>query len=155
MISILFKIISHRGNVENSHYEENSKDAIKHAISLGFDVEIDLVYEDEYQILLGHGMISDVVTLTWLNKYKEYLWCHAKTLYTLRKLYDNNFNCFYHDTDDGVLTSKGFIWTYPGKLLVEKSIAVCPELINNKWDLTNCVGICTDYPTKWENYEKD
>ena len=59
-------------------------------------------------------------------------------------------NCFFHNTDDGVLTSHGYIWTYPGKELTKNSIAVLPERVED-WDLSNCAGICTDQPYKWRN----
>ena len=52
-------------------------------------------------------------------------------------------NYFFHQEDDITLTSKGYIWAYPGKQPIKNSIAVMPEL--NKDDLTKATGICSDY----------
>jgi hypothetical protein len=41
------------------------------------------------------------------------------------------------------LTSKNYIWAYPGKQPIKGSIAVMPEVHND--DLDNCIGICSDY----------
>ena len=59
-----------------------------------------------------------------------------------------NVNCFYHENDPCVLTSKGYIWTYPGYTLgkpgaFNKSICVKPELTPGMEEF-NCVGICSD-----------
>ena len=44
------------------------------------------------------------------------------------------------------LTSRNFIWTYPGKPLTESSIVVLPEL-NSKTTILppNIFGVCSDY----------
>lgn len=39
-------------------------------------------------------------------------------------LEQNIKNCFWHQEDDYALTSSGYIWTYPDKLLTDKSIIV-------------------------------
>ena len=56
---------------------------------------------------------------------------------------EKDINCFWHQNDDITLTSKGYIWTYPGKQPIQSSIAVMPELYND--NLTNCIGICSDH----------
>jgi hypothetical protein len=127
--------------------EENSPKAIDFAFSHNFDVEIDIRY-DSNEFVLGHDKGLYKVNRDFLLDRSSFLWCHAKDLKTLAALLDLNLNCFFHNTDDGVLTSHGYIWTYPGKELTVNSIAVLPEL-NENWDLTNCFGICTDYPNKW------
>jgi hypothetical protein len=60
------------------------------------------------------------------------------------------FNWFWHDVDDMTLTSKGFIWVYPGKQPINNSIAVIPELYED--NISKCIGICSDYI---EDYEKN
>ena len=52
-----------------------------------------------------------------------------------------------------VLTSKNYIWTYPGQPYTSSSIIVMPESSIRIEDLTdlvayNCYGICTDYPQR-------
>ena len=65
----------------------------------------------------------------------------------------SNIECFFHDTDECVLTTKNNIWTFPGKKLTKKSICVMPECVNNytKEDLKFCYGICTDFPSRYKN----
>ena len=59
------------------------------------------------------------------------------------------FNYFWHETDTLTLTSKGYIWVYPGKQIVKNSIAVLPEIFND--NISECVGICSD---NIKNYKK-
>ena len=56
---------------------------------------------------------------------------------------------FWHQEDDYTITSRGFIWTYPGKKLFPNSICVLPEHANYK-DI-NCKGICSDFIDKYKN----
>ena len=60
--------------------------------------------------------------------------------------YKNILNFFFHDKDEVVLTSQGYLWHYPNNksILTNKSIAVMPEKVDS-WDLDNCYGICSDY----------
>ena len=58
-------------------------------------------------------------------------------------------NYFWHQSDDYVLTSKGYIWTFPNKLLSYNSICVKPEVYKEK-PILDCAGICTDFPIKYE-----
>ena len=38
-----------------------------------------------------------------------------------------DFNFFWHQKDDFTITSQGFIWCFPGRVLDGKAIAVLPE----------------------------
>ena len=59
-------------------------------------------------------------------------------------------HCFWHQSDDVTLTSKNYLWTYPGKQLTFKSIAVLPEQADySEIDLRKCTGICSDYIEKY------
>jgi hypothetical protein len=55
------------------------------------------------------------------------------------------------------LTSRGFVWVYPGKQPIEGSIAVLPEVHHDPID--SCIGICSDviaqYKYKIEQKNKD
>ena len=55
-----------------------------------------------------------------------------------------NIKCFFHNVDDYTLTSNGYIWTYPGYEVTDKSIIVN---LNEGWQNTNynCYGVCVDY----------
>ena len=59
---------------------------------------------------------------------------------------------FWHQDDDVTLTSKGYIWTYTGKQLTDKSIAVLPEL-DSEFIISSkkIVGICSDYVVNYKN----
>ena len=140
-------LISHRGNFEGPIPKlENTPEYIDNAISLGYQVEID-VWSIDGVLFLGHDKPISGVTQEWLNKRAHLLWVHCKNIEAMVAL--NEFpnqhllNYFWHQEDDITLTSKGYIWAYPGKQPIKNSIAVMPEL--NKDDLTKAIGICSDY----------
>ena len=138
-------LISHRGNINGKNKNrENSIEYISEALNLGFDVEIDVWYKDG-EWFLGHDDPENYVVLDFLKNDK--LWCHAKNIEALNKmLYYPQIHCFWHQEDDVTLTSRNFIWTYPGKPLTESSIVVLPEL-NSKTTILppNIFGVCSDY----------
>lgn len=144
------KIIAHRGNVEGPNdIKENSPDYIDNAISLGYDVEIDLRFQDHY-FYLGHDKPEHKVSMLWLVKRKDNLWIHCKDFKSLDVLTNSpvDFNYFWHQEDNYTLTSHNIIWTYPNKQYSEKSVIVMPELSSLKFESLkdiNCHGICTDY----------
>lgn len=139
-------LISHRGNVNGKQPDrENNPQYILEAISKGFDVEID-VWFIEGRFLLGHDEpIYEIETSFLVN---EKLWCHAKNLDALHEmLKHDNIHCFWHEEDYLTLTSKKYMWTYPGNELRDNSICVMPEIA--KYNEIKCAGICSDYI---ENY---
>lgn len=144
------KLISHRGNVEKKkHNLENTFNHIDHALSLGFDVEIDVWYKNGFY--LGHDKLENKVDLSYLNNSK--FWIHAKNGEALHKLTIlKNFkpNIFYHTNEDWVLTSKKIIWTFPNKMLFSNSICVLPEK-GYKGNIKDCYGICSDEIVKYKN----
>ena len=140
------KLIAHRGlmNGPNST-TENSITQIMLALRYGFDVEIDVRYENNAW-WLGHDAPQWQVDYEFLTN--SSLWIHAKNLDALSILSNTNLNYFYHQTDDFTLTSHHYIWTYPGKDLVANSVMVLPEKVNS--NLSNvrnarCFGICSDF----------
>ncbi len=147
-------IISHRANISGPNTAPNAENhpkSIQYALSLDFDVEIDVWYKNN-KFYLGHDKPEHTVHESFL--YNDRLWVHAKNIDAFLKLRDNPLiHLFSHDEDDYVLTSTKFAWHHPKALskLTKYSIAVMPERSEN-WDLTNCYGICTDYPLE---YKKD
>lgn len=146
------KLIAHRGNINGPDpLNENNPEFIDAAIAMGYDVEIDIRLID-HKFYLGHDDPQYHVSMTWLVKKKDNLWIHCKNLESLQSLIGSpvEFNYFWHQTDDFTLTSKKYIWTYPGKKYNYKSVIVMPELnvsLENfskilKYD---CFGICSDY----------
>tara|TARA_B100000131_G_C17952877_1_gene547177 strand:+ start:142 stop:582 length:441 start_codon:yes stop_codon:yes gene_type:complete len=134
-------LISHRGNLSGKNDDkENHPDYIQTALDKGFDVEIDVWYKDG-EWYLGHDKPQYQVDLEYLKNDK--FWCHAKNIEALNQMLEEDIHCFWHQEDDVTLTSKGFMWTYPGKQLTSKSICVLPE--KNNEIPKKCLGICSDF----------
>ena len=133
-------LISHRGNIDGKTDRENEPSYILEAVEKGYSVEFDVWYiENEWY--LGHDEPTYKIEESFLENIK--FWCHAKNMKALEKMSNNNkIHSFWHQEDDYTLTSKNYIWTYPGKLLSKNSICVLPEMFNS--DITNCLGICSD-----------
>ena len=142
------KLISHRGNLNGKiPNEENSPEYILNALDKGFDVEIDVWYKNN-NFYLGHDIPKYQIKSEFLENKR--LWCHAKNLDALFNLSKITSIYFWHQKDDYTLTSNGYIWTYPGKILTGKSICVLPETTKlNK--IFNCSGICSDFILKYKN----
>jgi hypothetical protein len=138
-------LISHRGNLNGPQpNKENSPDYINKAIESGYNVEIDIWFINN-KWYLGHDNPTYEIKYNFL--FDSQFWLHAKNGEAFDKLLrDKNydFNVFWHTTEDWVLTSKGYIWTYPNKTLYPKSICVMPE-VGYSGDISNCIGICSDY----------
>jgi len=143
-------LISHRGNT-NGKFEsyENEPNYIDKAISEDYDVEVD-IWMLKGSLYLGHDNPRYGVTQHWLNQRADKLWIHCKNIEAVEWFsLIQSFNYFWHQEDTLTLTSKGYIWVYPGKQPIKNSIAVMPEIYND--DITQCLGICSDYI---QNYKK-
>lgn len=146
------KLIAHRGLTEGPNKNlENCPEQIIEAIENNFDCEIDLWVVNS-ELVLGHDGPQYNIDRNFLIEYSHALWIHAKNLAALRWLTDEpRLNFFWHQNDDFVITSKGFIWAYPGKELTTRSIMVLPEWDNptlENFTIPNCYGICSDYVEK-------
>ena len=139
-------LISHRGNI-NGRVEslENNPSYVDLAISNEYDVEVDVWYL-EGVLYLGHDKPQYGVDFRWFRDRLSKLWIHCKNVESILyfKECGYEFNYFWHQEDDITLTSKNNIWTFPGKKLTNRSIAVLPESIKD-WELTECFGVCSDY----------
>jgi len=147
------KIIAHRANINGPcSKKENKKSSIKDCINLGYDVEIDIRLLDG-KLYLGHDIPEVIITKEELREIKNKVWIHCKNLnaFSFFSKIQEEFNYFWHEEDAYTLTSKGYIWAYPGEELSPECICVMPEInssLNRIKDLRNiCIsGICTDYP---------
>ena len=143
------KLIAHRGNLDGPNVEkENHPEYCRDAIRSGFDVEIDVWYVDN-TLYTGHDrpVYGPVRYDFFLN---ENIWIHAKNGDAFNLfLKDVDVNVFWHTTEDWILTSRGYIWTYPNKTLYSNSVCVMPEL---GWtgNMLDCHAICTDYVKKFQ-----
>ena len=139
-------LISHRGNLNGIQKDmENEPEYISNAINKGFDVEVDVRFEKN-KFFLGHDFSQFEINKEFLLNKK--IWCHAKTSEALSALDEIKAHFFWHQEDDYTITSRGYIWTYPGKKLLSKSICVLPEKANYKE--INCLGICSDFIERYK-----
>lgn len=147
------KYIAHRGNVFGPNTElENSPKYIIEAISMGYDVEIDL-WIDSNKFFFGHDYPQYQVTSNFIDEISLKTWFHCKNKEALENINNisSNIHYFWHQTDDYTITSKGYFWTYPGKEAIHNSVILFPErmqgtLSNSK----NIYGICSDYVERFK-----
>lgn len=141
--------IAHRGLVNGPDVNlENRPQQIEQSLQQGYHCEIDVWYKNS-QWYLGHDGPDYKVDYEFLRK--PNLWIHAKNLDALYVLgADPILNYFWHQDDDFTLTSKGYIWTYPGKELTKDSVMVMPEHVNPELQNLNfnCYAICSDWIEK-------
>jgi hypothetical protein len=145
------RLISHRGNINGRiESEENKPSYIDLSISSGYEVEID-VWQINNVLWLGHDFPQYKIDISWIIERSDKLWVHCKNIDALIFFHNNyqEVNYFWHQTDTLALTSKKFIWVYPGKQPIPNSIAVLPELFND--DVSQCLGVCSDFIV---NYDK-
>ncbi len=140
-------LISHRGNITGRQPErENAPDYILEAIDAGYYCEVDILGKVDGSLWLGHDGPQYKTDTKFLNNPK--ILCHCKNKLAIDNLNGWGIHWFWHQNDDYTITSKGFIWTYPGNVLSPSSICVMPEVvpgIYNKSQLLECAGICSDY----------
>jgi hypothetical protein len=145
-------LIAHRGLIDGpDKAKENNPEWIEQVIQMGYSAEIDLwVYGNE--LYLGHDEPQYKIDIEWLRKYNDKLWIHVKDPIALDWMVrtGTSLHYFWHQEDDYTLTSRGYIWAYPGKQLTQFSISVCPEwVLSERYELKlyrpNCVGICSKY----------
>ncbi len=145
------KLIAHRGLINGPDPKiENHPDQIQLALAEGFDAEVDVWYSRDTGFMLGHDNPTYPVNLEWLDQ--TGLWIHAKNLDALALL-SSNRNVFWHENDEHTLTSKGYVWSSPGKGTASANgIQVMPEhcMSRHSIDFTDivlqpCYGICSDY----------
>jgi len=141
-------LIAHRGNISGPNKDlENNPDYLLRALDLGYSVEIDVWYINN-TFLLGHDFpVYEVEEKFLMN---ERIWCHAKNLNSLEKmLLNSKIHCFWHQTDDYTITSKGYIWAYPGKKIGKNTICVMPENTDYNNSRSDYVGVCSDFVEKY------
>jgi hypothetical protein len=149
-------LIAHRGNTKGPEPDlENQPTYVIAALDAGFQAETD-VWEFENSFWLGHDRPVFKVHRRWVTR--AGLWCHAKSPVALHMLMELGAHCFAHEQDVCSLTSRGYIWTFPEKPLVGRSIAVVPEVSPRAQSMVeSCckqrfsfAGICSDFIEKWK-----
>jgi hypothetical protein len=142
------KLIAHRGLINGPNRSlENQPQQIRSSLALGYDCEIDLWVFDG-RLYLGHDGPQYNITREFLDQ--PGLWIHAKHIDALDWLLGKDLNYFWHQEDHYTLTSKHYIWAYPGYPVTQRSVQVMPEtadstLNNLDW---HCHAICSDWILK-------
>jgi len=144
------KYISHRGNYSGSIPErENKPSYIDTALSMGFDVEIDIRYlKGNYY--LGHDFPETIVTENWIITRKNNLWIHCKNIEAAVQLskIGQKINYFCHSSDDFVIISNEYIWVHNLSCELNKK-CIIPLLnedsIKSYRNYDNVYAICTDF----------
>lgn len=144
--------IAHRGLYNGpDERKENHPDQIKSAWNKGYHVEIDIRYVDK-KLVLGHDQPQYEINKEFLDTTKTWIHCkNLEALYYFSTSTLESYNYFWHENDQYTLTSKQFIWAYPGMPLTDNSIMVMPEHVDaslNNTKLAACYGICSDYVEK-------
>lgn len=146
-------LISHRGNIDGPNVDnENKPSYISTAIEKGYDCEVDFWFTNN-KFVLGHDEPQYEIPIEFIQSYYRKLWIHCKNYDALSKLIEIDrggvyLNYFWHDTDDVIITSQGYMWANPG-VYIENSIAVLPEYKEDK--LEGRLGICSDYIINYEH----
>lgn len=138
--------ISHRGNTDGPNPDgENQPHQLVSTISQGFDIEVDVWYWYD-QFYLGHDEPKHPVNDQFILDIAENSWFHCKNIEALQRFTEKypELRFFWHQEDDYTLTSNGYIWTYPGKEVTEKSIVV--DLDGSRTYTVQPYAVCTDYP---------
>lgn len=129
---------SHRGNIIGPTDKENHPDQIDYALSCGYGVEID-VWKIGHKYFLGHDRPQYWTPLEYLLN-KNFL-IHAKNVAALNSLMEHT-HCFWHETDNYTITSRGEIICYPGRVPTTGAILM-------KCEYFNCSDpqfvLCSDY----------
>jgi hypothetical protein len=137
------KLIAHRANFNGDQFNENSPTKVQEAVAKGFDVEVDIrynIYTNSWH--LGHDFAQWPVTLEWITAFAEVLWIHCKNIEAMHYFQERqlNLNWFWHENDSYTLTSKGFIWTFPGRRVTPLCVIVMPELYLSPAGIVNDVN---------------
>jgi len=133
-------LIAHRGNIDGTNsLLENSPGHILNAMERGYNTEVDVWFENGGW-WLGHDSPQYDINFAFLQF--PNMWLHCKNYAALQQLIPTELNFFYHTDEDYVLTSKKFIWAYPGQLGGDYTICVMPE---RDASVKGFAGVCSDY----------
>lgn len=147
------RYIAHRGLIDGPDKSlENYPDHLRFVIHEGYDVEVDIWVKHD-QLWLGHDEPQYKISKDWLKIFSNYLWVHCKNLEAMEFCFNfTNLNYFSHDNDDYVITSKGYVWAYPGKAGSSTTVLVMPEYVDGLDRVIELIksgtvikGVCTDY----------
>lgn len=147
------RFISHRGNLNGADVErENSPSYVEEALKSGFDVEVDMRF-NLGSIYLGHDVPQYEISNQWLDRHHSNLWIHCKDADSLNYCMNMGYHCFFHNIDAYTITSRGFVWAYPGMQIASRlCICVMPEKNEGVVGLMlrKYYGVCSDLVDEME-----
>jgi hypothetical protein len=135
--------IAHRGNTVGPQPSfENKQSYLQEALDEGYHVEVDIQLW-RGALYYGHDEPTSHVDEKFIKGNRVI--CHAKTIETIGPLMDMGCHTFFHQEDDLTLTSKNYIWCYPGKFAYN-SRAIWLDLhdVALPDDIPDIYGICGD-----------
>jgi len=139
------KLISHRGNLTGpSAADENLFEYVCHAVAEGFDVEVD-VWVEGPEIFFGHDGPITLISKHQLDSIAPYAWFHSKNPEAFEFLTVRGYHTFWHNSDNYTITSRGYVWAFPGYPVFSNAVAVMPELVPGFELSKKAFGICSDY----------
>ena len=146
------RLISNRGNIEGPNSEnENQYAHIVYALNAGFDCKIDVRVHNN-KLYVGHEEPIFEINFEWLENNYNKLWLQCMDTSVIEKFYELDqrgdfLHYFWHQSDMLSITNKGYILSYSGEHLINRCIAMFPEIHDQ--DISKCYGICSD---KISNY---
>lgn len=138
-------LISNKGNTNGSiPHLENTIEHVDNALSLGYNVKIDIWYHNK-KLFLGQDGPKNEITWPWLIKNADYFWLNCMNVNTFSFLVENgkSLNFFYNTEDDVTITSKGIPWS-SGKTPI-KGTMTCDES-----NISGSLGLCSDRVQNWQ-----
>lgn len=162
--------ISHRGNISGRNpKKENHPDYIKAAINEGYEVEVDIWYNNN-QYCLGHNKPLYPIKKEFLRKYSCSTLLHCKDIKTYKTFYNNSIgNSFFFSDKDAItvllenfcdIRGSSLIQCFTSSVLLDYSICMMPEesgwYFNRQYSspsnekraikkaLSVCAAVCTD-----------
>ena len=146
------RLIAHRGNRFGPNvFAENSPEYLADAMRDGFDCEVDLWSEDG-ALFLGHDYPQYPVDLSWLSSNQRMLWIHCKNPDAVAAMSVTALHWFFHENDTYTLTSKGYVWMFPGAPSVgPKGVMLFfgNENPMSEIHLNSAHAVCGDYVGNW------
>lgn len=141
--------IAHRGNLYGPNPEmENNPEYLMAAVDAGYQVEVD-IWHEYGELYLGHDRPQYLVSRDFIFNLERHAWFHCKNINALAYFSEHlqQMNYFWHQEDQYTLTSRNFVWTYPGNPTTDKSVLVSLGRINPNAGFTGAkpYGVCSDY----------
>lgn len=124
---------------------ENQEALLWDRLTEGWDIEIDIWRDTSGALWLGHDGPTTRLQNNSLLRHPR-VWIHCKNLAALVSM-PERAHYFVHDVDAATLTSRGFVWCYPGNQPGGgKDVVVLPERSGGCFpQLGNAYAVCSDY----------